>query len=223
MKLLTIFLSVFIFACSHQQTVVKDPDFSSVRPVSSSPMPANDGAIYKKGYSMSLFEDVRARHVGDIILVILNESTNASKSASTSTSKDADVEILNPTVWGKGVGDSSFLDKIPASLESSKSFDGEGDSSQSNQLTGTIAVTVTEVLSNGNLMVRGEKILTLNQGSEHIRLSGIIRTVDIGPNNSVSSSQIADAQFIYGGVGVIADANTTGWMQRILQSKWWPF
>lgn len=214
-------LLVILAGCSH--SVPKpDPMFASVRPVSSSPLPVIDGAIYRPGFEMALFEDQRAKRVGDIITIILVEKTAASKTASTSTSKDSSVDIATPNVYGNPV---TYLGKeiLAATANASRSFTGEGDSTQSNSLTGRVTVTVIDVLTNGNLMVRGEKLLTLNQGSERIQLSGIIRVADVGPDNTVLSTQVADARIIYAGEGALADANSMGWMGRVLQSSWWPF
>ena len=208
--------------CSTTSHVAKpDPSFSPVRPIASSPLPVNDGAIYKAGFEVTLFEDTKAHRVGDIITVILEESTNASKSASTSTSKDSEVDLATPTVFGRPIKIKG--NELSASAAASRSFTGDGDSSQSNSLTGLISVTVAEVYSNGNLLVRGEKLLTLNQGSEHVRLSGIIRAADITPSNTVRSEQIANARIVYGGQGVLADVNEKGWLQKVLDGKWWPF
>ncbi|HKK03898.1 MAG TPA: flagellar basal body L-ring protein FlgH, partial [Gammaproteobacteria bacterium] len=103
------------------------------------------------------------------------------------------------------------------------SFDGEGDAAQSNQLEGSITVTVSEVLPNGNLVIQGEKWVKINQGQEYIRLRGIVRPVDIGPDNTVLSTQVADAQLAYGGTGVVAQSNSPGWLTRFFNSPLWPF
>ncbi len=201
---------------------VSDPRFSAVRPVMSMPIPINDGAIYKAGFERALFEDSTAHRVGDVLTIVLQEKTNASKKASTSTKKDAAVDLSTPTVFGAPVRYAG-KDILSASVAAKRDFGGEGDSTQSNSLTGSITVTVAEVFPNGNLLVRGEKLLTLNQGSEHVRISGIIRQVDIRPDNTVKSSQVADARIVYGGQGVLAEANGKGWMQRVFDGPWWPF
>lgn len=201
---------------------VSDPRFSAVPPVVSSPIPINDGAIYKAGFERSLYEDATAHRVGDMLTIILQEQTNASKKASTSTSKDAEIDLTAPTVFGAPVlykGDAV----LSASVAAKRAFDGAGGSSQSNSLTGNITVTVAEVYPNGNMLIRGEKLLTLNQGSEFVRISGIVRKVDIRPDNSIFSSQVADAHIMYGGQGVLAEANTKGWGQRLFDGPWWPF
>lgn len=190
--------------------------------------PATAGAIYRVGLSSPLFEDIRPRRVGDIITVMLVERTNASKSASTSTSKDNSVDIANPTLFGNpfsfGVGPlGSNPRTLENSLESSKTFDGEGESAQSNQLTGNITAVVTEVLPNGYLRIYGEKVISINQGDEHITLSGIVRPADILADNTISSTLIAGAEISYGGTGVVADTSDMGWLGKFFNGKWWPF
>ena len=221
-KLCLLLLTTLTVACSTTHQPKPDEDFAPVRPVNAQPLPISDGSIFKSGYNIALFEDSKAHRIGDIITIILLENTNASKSASTTTTKESKLDIGAPTIFGAGV----IKDGLPilsAASDTSRDFTGEGDSSQSNKLTGQISVTVSDVLPNGNLVVQGEKLLTLNQGSEHIRISGIIRSADVSPNNTVDSSKVADARIVYGGQGVIAEANTKGWMQRFFDSNWWPF
>ena len=220
--LITISLYLMIVGCSTTHQAVSDPDFSPVRPMSVQPLPISDGAIYKTGFGVTLFEDMKARRIGDIITVILQERTNSTKTASTTTAKEADVSISAPTIFGAGVTHRG-KDILSAGIDASRDFTGEGDSTQSNSLTGQISVTVVDVFPNGNLMIRGEKLLTLNQGSEHVRISGIVRAGDVSPTNTVFSTQVANARIIYGGQGVLADANTKGWIQRVFDSNWWPF
>ncbi|MBT2116005.1 flagellar basal body L-ring protein FlgH [Dyella sp. LX-66] len=183
--------------------------------------PAADGSIYHEAQNMELFNDPRAHRVGDILTVSLVESTQASKKASTSTSKKDKSNLAAPTILGRPVSiggtDVSF------GTSGDRSFDGSGNSSQSNQLTGSITVTVAQRLSNGNLLVRGEKWLTINQGQELVRISGIVRPQDIGQDNSVPSTRVADARIGYTGRGTLADANTQGWLSRFFSSKWMPF
>ncbi|MEM8983239.1 MAG: flagellar basal body L-ring protein FlgH [Pseudomonadota bacterium] len=184
--------------------------------------PAESGAVYRQGFDMRIFEDNRARRIGDILTVRLSEATTASKSSSTSISKDSAADYQNPTVFGRPV----TLDTIPilsSSLTGGQSFDGEGDSAQSNSLQGDITVTVVERLPNGNLRIEGEKWVTLNQGKEFIRLSGIVRGIDIASDNSILSTQIADARIAYSGKGVLDAANRMGLLQRFLSSVLHPF
>ena len=180
------------------------------------------GAIYNSGTGFALFEDPKARVEGDLLTVLLVEKTQAQKKASTSTSKDTSVDIANPTLFGRPL----TKDGTPIGtfgLGSGNSFDGKGDTSQSNQLSGSITVTVVERLANGNLVVVGEKNVELNQGSERVRLSGIVRPVDVRPDNSITSDRVAEAHIEYVGRGALADANAQGWLSRFFNSPWFPF
>jgi flagellar L-ring protein precursor FlgH len=180
------------------------------------------GTIYTSGGSFDLFMDLRARSVGDILTIVLVERTNASKESSTSTAKGSSVETAIPLFGGKtptANGNPLFGTEITGD----RSFDGQADSSQSNRLDGSITVTVAERLPNGNLIVRGEKLITLNQGQEFIRVQGIVRPVDIGPANTVLSTKVADAKITYSGKGTLADANRPGWLSRFFNSPWFPF
>jgi len=194
----------------------------------SAPQRIDNGAIFQPAQGMALYEDIKARNVGDMITIVLSEQTNATKSASTSTSKDNNIDVTNPTLLGlPGVINSTLLSNRPmtleSSLESSKSFSGEGDSAQSNQLTGSVTALVTAVLPNGYLRIEGEKNISINQGDEYVRIKGIIRPVDIRSNNSISSTQVANAEISYGGDGVVANSNDMGWLAKMFNSIWWPF
>ena len=109
------------------------------------------------------------------------------------------------------------------SITGDRAFDGKADSSQSNSLIGNITVSVAERLPNGNLLVRGEKLININQGEEYIRLQGIIRPVDIGPDNAVASTKVADAKISYSARGALADSNKQGWLSRFFNSPIFPF
>jgi flagellar L-ring protein precursor FlgH len=182
---------------------------------------------------LALYEDIKAREVGDIITVHLTEVTTAIKSNETKLDKTSTATIIDPTILG-----TSAKFKIPkqipvplktqenlnlqTTVNATRSFDGKGDSNQSNSLNGTITVTVTKVYPNGNLHVRGEKWVTLNTGDEFIRVSGIIRPRDIGSNNIIDSNRIADARISYSGRGEVHNSGNQGWLMKILGSKLWP-
>lgn len=206
-------------------------DYSASAPRPEMLPPATEGAIFQAGREISLFEDTKARRVGDMITIILVEKTQASKKASTNSSKDQATDLENPTLLGAPLsfGTPGRLPlngrslNLGTNLNGSRTFKGEGDSSQSNQLQGEITVTVAEVLPNRNLVVRGEKSLTINQGDETVRFAGIVRPADIGPDNTVLSTLVADAKISYTGKGSLADANSMGWLARFFNSDWWPF
>ncbi|SFW37505.1 flagellar basal body L-ring protein FlgH [Luteibacter sp. UNCMF366Tsu5.1] len=197
------------------------PMYTATLPVEPAAQPQATGSIYADQQSMELFADPRAHRIGDILTITLVESTQASKKAATSTNKKNGNTISSPTLLGQGlkIGGKS----ADSSLSSNNAFAGDGTSSQSNQLTGEITVTVAQRLSNGALVVRGEKWLTINQGEELVRISGIVRPQDIGNDNVVASSRVADARIEYVGKGTLADANTRGWLSRFFDSKWMPF
>jgi flagellar L-ring protein precursor FlgH len=181
-----------------------------------------NGAIYQAGYDIPLFENAVARRVGDVLTVRLVENTNASKSSKTSTAKGTAVSLPGPTIGGRPVtvNGTSILS---GGMQNDASFDGEGSSSQSNRLNGDITVTIARRLPNGNLVVRGEKWITINQGREFIRVSGIVRPIDIEPDNSVPSAKVANASITYAGRGALADANAPGWLARFFMSPKLPF
>lgn len=203
----------------------RDPDYAPVRPAMPMPAPSGDGAIYHGGYSMNWLEDMRARRVGDILTVKLSETTNATKSAKTKADKTNSNNIANPTLFGLnpkfGINGSNA--NFSFATSSTHAFEGDGSSEQKNKLTGDITVTVTEVLGNGYLMIRGEKRMGINQGNEYIKLSGIVRPYDITPENTVESTKIADPTIIYVGDGVVADTNIMGWLSRFFISAIMPF
>ena len=199
-----------------------DPMYAPPPPALPVYAPAEDGTIYSAGTDLRLFEDLKAGRVGDILTVKLVERTNASKNSQTSTQKSTAATLANPTVFGRPI----TKDGVPlfeGSLDGESSFDGEGSSSQSNSLIGDITVTVTERLPNGNLVIRGEKWLHLNQGQEFIRLTGIIRPYDIEADNSLASTRIADARISYSSRGVLAAANKMGLISRFFNSVLHPY
>jgi flagellar L-ring protein precursor FlgH len=203
-------------------TPPRDPEFAPVQPASLRPPIQNSGSIYQAGYDMRLFEDNKAMRVGDILTIKFNELTQAKKADDLNAKKDIDVSVSNPTV--SGIALSSLTgNSAETKLTAKRNFQGQGAADQSNSLTGDISVTVIELLPNGNLKVRGEKRVTLNQGDERIKLSGIVRPVDIDPANTISSDKVADATIMYIGEGAMADASKMGWLSRILYSPWFPF
>jgi flagellar L-ring protein precursor FlgH len=108
-------------------------------------------------------------------------------------------------------------------MDNETEFDGQGDSRQSNRLQGDLSVTVAQRLPNGNLLVRGQKWIAINQGQEYVRIQGIVRPIDIDPDNSISSLKVADAQISYGAKGALADANKPGLLARFFNAPWMPF
>lgn len=182
----------------------------------------NSGSIYKAGFGVRLFEDTKAHRVGDLITVMLSESTTAQKSASTSSSKEQNIDFPTPTIMGMPLTHNG-REILNNEVAMGNDFSGDGASSLSNSLSGSITVFVAEVMPNGNLVIRGEKKLTLNQGDEYIRVTGIVRPMDVTPDNTIASTKVANAEIFYSGDGSINDANRMGWLARFFNGSMWPF
>lgn len=180
----------------------------------------SNGAIFQAGQVDNMFADARPYRVGDILTVILEERMQASKSAQTSTGKSQETAITPPNVLGLT---GPAIERLNAQITGERDFAGDGESSQQNTLNGQITVTVARVLSNGNLVIRGQKWIGINQGSEFIKLAGMVRPQDIAPDNTVMSTRVANAQIAYGGEGVINESNNMGWLARFFNSPVFPF
>lgn len=221
--LLLLCLSLLLAACSSTQptTLQNDPYYAPAVP----PMPrqklASDGAIFQPQTASSIYSDVKARRVGDIITVTLQENTNATKRAGSANSRESDASI-KPMVGLGGENIRIGNQSIQMGIGSSSDFAGNASANQSNSLTGSISVTVIQVLPNNNLVVRGEKWLTLNNGDEYIRLTGIVRPADISPVNEIASNKVANARIQYSGTGTFSEAQQQGWLTRFFNSSWWP-
>ena len=195
----------------------RDPEFAAVPPSAIPPVPQGNGSIYQAGFERSWFENVRARHVGDILVVNLVEDTEAKHTNSGTVSKSNSLSVTPPTVFGK------LFTGLEQSLESGASFSGDADNTQNNEFSGSISVVVTEVLPNGYMRVRGEKRIGLTGGNEYIRVSGIVRPEDIDLRNTIDSTRVADATLVYMGDGQTTMASTMGWLSKFFISALMPF
>ncbi|TSA00148.1 MAG: flagellar biosynthesis protein FlgH [Rhodocyclaceae bacterium] len=169
------------------------------------------GAIYNIASMRPLFEDRRARFIGDTITINIAEKTSASKNSENKTTRSQSIEASVPTVTGlpfKGVQGTAL------SASSTNDFDGKGQNTSANDFTSAITVTVIEVLGNGNLLVSGEKQIGLKEGEEFIRFSGVINPTTITATNTVQSTQVADARIEYKANGFIDSAQAMGWLGR---------
>ncbi len=212
---LGLLLLVLLAGCQ-SQTVRPEPEPEPEQLAALPAAPAT-GSIFQSGTEMRLFEDRKARRVGDVLTVQLVERTDASKSASTSVTKDSEVTIPAPTIFDE------VADVFNTAIGAERSFEGEGSSDQRNRLSGEVTVVVTGIAPNGNLLVAGDKRITLNQGEELIRLQGEVRPDDIAPDNTVLSNRVANAEITYAGSGAVADANVVGWLGRFFLSVIFPF
>ena len=169
-----------------------------------------DGAIFHDaaGYA-PLTSGARAAMIGDVLTIVLVEKTQALKSNSASTDRSGSISVTPPPT-----GPLSFFKSSDVGVSSGGKFNGKGAAAQSNQLNGEISVTIAQVYPNRTMLVRGEKVLTLNRGDEHIRIMGIVRAADVDFDNRVPSTRVADARITYSGNGEIARASTQGWLGR---------
>lgn len=197
-------------------------EFAPVYPVAKLETSANTGGIFNGQSGKGFFGGSGQRFkVGDIITVLLSEQAQANRTQSTETSREATNDAL-PSGFNTKIGNiSPFTDGInlnTATIDSS----GSGKAGQQASLSGEVAVTVIDVLANGNLVLRGEKQLALSEGTEVIQVSGVIRPDDVSPNNTVQSRRLANAQIAYRGSGELQQASRAGWATRLL-FNFWPF
>ena len=223
--ILLVCISALLGGCANtdltQKTLTHSPDFAPVYPLASDANRIPTGGIYGNRQSDAWFGRGRNFQVGDIITVLLDESTQAARTSNTDLSREAKNTGL-PTGLDTEISKiSPFLQGIDLS-SSGQTSKGKGVADQKATLKGSLAVTVVEVLANGNLMVRGEKKLGLAEGTEVIQVSGIIRPQDVGPNSTVQSLRLANAQIAYRGNGDVANAAKAGWGTSALH-RFWPF
>lgn len=199
-------------------------------PVQRSLGPATPGSIWPGETSINnLFQDFRARNVGDVLTVVISEKTSATKEATTSTSRDSSMELAISKLLGVplnmkmtnflGTG-KAFSPEVESDYAAD--FDGSGKTKRSGSFNATITVRVVEVLPNGNLVVEGKKESLLNNELQYIVLSGIVRPADISTDNTILSTYVSDARLEYSGKGILSDEQKPGWLRRALDNVW-PF
>ena len=210
MKPILILVLLALAGCAATpSTIVQRP--TSARPIYSEPALPTNGAIYQAAAYRPLFEDRRARHIGDMLTIMITERTSAVKAGASSGNKSGTAGFAMPGairgVFGAAVA-----------TEAATKFSDADNQSASNTFNGTIGVTVTEVLPNGNLIVAGEKQVAMNKGIEFIRFSGMVSPDNIGTGNIVSSTQVADARVEYRTNSQIDRAEMTAMVSRFFQS-----
>jgi flagellar L-ring protein precursor FlgH len=209
---------LMIGGCAHilQKPLVEGP--TSAAPLQMAPV-GSSGSLFMAGQAMNygyqpMFEDRRPRNVGDTLTILLQENVSASKSSSASANRNGSAGmglIAVPSKINSWLGDG----KADFDAEGKNDFSGKGGAAARNTFTGTITVTVNELMANGNLRVVGEKQIAINQGTEFIRFSGVVNPRTISGSNTVPSTQVADARIEYVGNGYINEAQTMGWLQRL--------
>lgn len=210
--LITCLAAIAITGCvsTTPGTAVHQP--MSVRPEAKELATQGNGAIFSVASSRPLFEDRRARFVGDTLTINIVEKTQASKKSDTKAERSQSMDLSVPSVVNlpfKGA------QGMTLGVEGEHKFDGSGSNTSSNDFISTITVTVIDVYPNGNLLVSGEKLLGLKDGEEFIRFSGVVNPNTITGGNSVQSTQVADARMEFKANGTLDSANTPGWLTRI--------
>lgn len=214
-------VAVLVLACSACSTVLPtDPKVDVAQPTSVRPAPlpvaeVSNGSIYQGAQYRPLFEDHRARMVGDVVTVQIVEKVSATASSTSSVEK-------NGSVTG-GVSafpflKSNLLGKLSVTGSSANKFDGKGGTQNTNDFSGTITATVIEVLPNGHLVVAGEKQIGVNHNADVLRFSGQVDPRSIQPGNQVASAQIANVRVEQRGRGQVGDAQQIGWLSRFFLS-----
>ncbi len=198
---------------SREEAVAGDPAWAPIRPQEKPDHYATaTGSLFNVSLSQDLYDDKRPRGLGDIVTVTLEEKTQAKKSATADLGKTTDLSMDPLSLGGQEItiGDRT----LSYAVSNDNSFSGTTSANQSNSMSGTISVEVIDVMANGNLMIRGERWLTLNTGDEYIRLSGTIRPDDIAPDNTIASTRISNARIQYSGTGDQQDTQEQGFLAR---------
>lgn len=217
-KMLTRFLLLMctlLAACAVNQPVIVHQPMTA-RPIAETMKPVQPtGSIYQQANFRPLFEDRRARFIGDTLTILISEKTAANKKSGASAERTTAISAAVPVV--QGLPGKTFQG-AELGASSSNKFDGKGQAAASNDFIGTVTVTVIEVLPNGNLLVSGEKQIAMSQGSEFIRFSGVVNPVTVSPSNTVISTLVADARIEYRANGYIDEAQTMGWLARFFNN-----
>lgn len=185
-----------------------------------------DGSLFRdESYLNALFSDQRAKKIGDILLVRIVEVSQASEKASTDTSRSSSINAGISNLFGLEVNPQSRLFSNPSKLigaSGDSKYTGEAETTRSGSLSATLTAKVIDVLPNGNLVIEGRREIYINHEKKEIILSGVIRPRDIASDNSILSTQIADARIIYKGVGIVSEKTKPGWALRLFDLIW-PF
>ena len=212
-----VFIAAAVGTLAGCQTV---PPTNVHQPMTARPQPRSEiavanGSIYQAAYSRPLFEDRKARFVGDTLTVTITESTSASTKSNDNVSRSGSISAsVDPM---KGVLGNTF-EGMSLGAKSANTFAGKGDASNNNVFSGTMTATVIEVLPNGNLLISGEKQVAIGHEQEYVRVSGVVNPAFVDSANTIPSSKIADARIEYKSAGQISDAQVMGWLARFFLS-----
>lgn len=204
---------LLLAACVHHPTPVLSEGGGAARTAQALTAPEapayEPGSLWATDRAGSLFEDTRARRVGDLVMVRVEENASGTKQAETSTERSSSLSTAIDTFFTAPVAGRNI------DVGVSNEYDGSGSTSRSGRLSALVAAVVTEVLPNGNLVIQGNREIQVNDELQMIQLSGVVRPVDISTANIVLSSRIADAQITYTGVGTVDEKQRPGWFARL--------
>jgi len=216
---------LFLLGCSNMREVQRQEVFFPDFPIKEEAL--SEGSLWRDDGRGFLFSDRKAKRVGDTVTVKILESSLATQAAKTESSRSSSVDagissFFNaPLHFGlKNIWPQGFRPEIRSKIETD--FEGEGTTSRSSKIIATLTCQVVAVLPNGNLLIQGQRQILVNREREYIRLRGIVRPEDIGPDNSVLSTLLADARIEYGGKGIVSDKQGPGFLGRLLDLLW-PF
>ena len=225
MRTLTMLMaSLLLGACASKPPLEDNSDFAPIRPLEPAANALPTGSILGNSMHMSLFQGQRQWRVGDIITVVLNESTQASRNSSLITERKSTNDALASSWTNSLLSPNGFWGDVRGDIDLNAAeigTEGVGTAAQANALSGVITAMVAEVLPNGNLIVEGRKQLSLTEGAEFIQIRGVVRARDVQPDNTVSSMRMAQAQISYRGTGNLAESTQPGWITQLL-FKYWP-
>jgi flagellar L-ring protein FlgH len=206
--------TLWLAACaSHSNSIVDTP---MSPPLASTPLNVNtQGAIYQAGQTLLLYETPRAQHIGDVLTIVLSESYNGNNSATAAASRSSSITA---DAADHSTNAAARLAKLFNIGSAATTYAGQGSMTDTNAMTGTLAVTVIGTMPTGNLVVSGEKVISQSGNRDRLRLSGIVNPKDIESGNYVESSKVANARIEQAGVGMVSDSTTMGWLQRMFMS-----
>ena len=209
--------------CAAQQQVAgPSPDYAPVIPEPRVAERVPTGSIYDRAHADSWFVEKTTYQIGDVVTVILDETMSGDSAATNEASRTTTTDVLSPAQLARWGSPGGLLSNDENPIETELTSSGSGEAEQSASLAATMTAQVVEVYPNGNLMIRGEKIVNFSNGSEVVQVKGIIRPSDIQPDNTVQSKRIAAAQITYKGFGQNANASRTPWGTNLFMAVW-PF
>lgn len=200
-------------------------------PIASQPLPPapspQEGSLWTGRHQNGLVADSRPCNVGDLVTISITETAKASGIASTKTNKDSGVKVGITSLFGLSLPMKAFSNKdvnVDTALEGTVGnvSNGQGKTERQSSFTSYLTARVIQVLPNQNLMIQGQRHMRINNETEVVTLTGIVRPQDIDRNNIVPSTKVADARVMISGVGVVSDKQKVGWFQRIFDHVW-PF